>query len=94
MKNSQIIETAHLVVSNEDGLHSRAAAKLILLERKYEARLCLEYDGRQTDAKSLMGLLSLEAEKGAKVTATAEGPDAHAVILAISTLFTCGFNNT
>jgi phosphotransferase system HPr (HPr) family protein len=90
--NQQTIEKVHLVVSNEDGLHAKAAAMLILANKKFEAQLSLECGGRQTDARSFLGILSLEAEKGAAVTAIAEGPDAHEAIQAVSALFACGFN--
>lgn len=87
------IQTARLVVRNADGLYSRAAAKLIRLGQAYDAQLSFTCGEQRVQAKSIMSLLSLDADQGAVLTATAEGPDAALLIRAVEELFTNGFRD-
>lgn len=82
---------AHLKFPDGRGLHGREAAMLIKLERSFESDLLLECGGQQARANSIMGLLSLDADGDAEVTATATGPDANQMIRAVEEFFTNGF---
>jgi phosphocarrier protein len=82
---------ASVVVPNGIGLHARPALMLVKLTQSYEAGIVLGYKGRRVSAKSIMGVLTLCAEQGAKITVTAEGRDASAGICAIKALFACSF---
>ena len=53
-------------IVNALGLHARAAAKLVRLAGRYDARVELEKDGQTADAKSIMGVLLLCGEQGAQ----------------------------
>jgi len=81
-----------LTVPNAWGLHARPAAMLVQATQKYDAEIALEYDGRGVSAMSIMGILTLGAGQGARVTVTAEGRDAAAAIRAIADLFACSFH--
>lgn len=67
---------------------------LVKLERAFDAELLLECGGQQANAKSIMGLLSLEVDRGAELDATANGPEADRMIRAIEELFASGFRST
>jgi phosphocarrier protein len=65
-----------LTIVNKLGLHARAAAKLVTLASRFEADVRLVRNGREVDAKSIMGVMMLAAGKGSRVTLSATGPDA------------------
>ena len=89
-----LIRQARLKLPDARGLHGREAAMLVKLERSFDAELLLECGGERANAKSIMGLLSLEAGNCAELTATATGPEADPMIRAIEELFASGFRST
>jgi phosphocarrier protein HPr len=74
-------------VSNQLGLHARAAAKLVKLTQTFKCEILIERLGREVDAKSIMGVMMLAASFGTSVRVTATGPDEHDAIEAVKTLF-------
>lgn len=79
--------TANLVVANKVGLHARPAAMLVRVAQQYDAEIEITYCARVANAKSILGVLTLCAERGAEVTVVAVGDDADAAIEAIAGLF-------
>lgn len=77
---------AEFEIVNELGLHARAAAKLVRVAGGYRSRVEVSKDGQRADAKSIMGVLLLCGEKGAKVRVHATGEDAEAAVAAIGAL--------
>ncbi|MGW5051977.1 dihydroxyacetone kinase phosphoryl donor subunit DhaM [Actinokineospora sp. NPDC004072] len=63
-------------LTNDVGLHARPAGLLVRALSDLDADVTLEYQGRTADARSVLALLSLAAPAGARLTATATGPDA------------------
>ena len=95
MENSPaMVRQTRLKLPDSRGLHGREAAMLVKLERSYDAELLLECGAQRTNAKSILGLLSLEAGDCAELTATARGPEADQMIHAIEELFATGFRAT
>lgn len=64
------------VIVNQYGIHARPAALLVRAATRYEAEVMIEKDGNRVSAKSIMGLMTLEASRGSKLLVTAVGPDA------------------
>ncbi len=85
------LQKVRLVISNEKGLHARAAALLARAATEFKAHMTLECGGNRADAKSILGLMSLGALKGSEVMAVAGGPDAGEMIQTVHRLFACGF---
>jgi phosphotransferase system HPr (HPr) family protein len=81
-----------LTVPNAIGLHARPAAMLTKTAQQYDAEITLKCGGRSVNAKSIMGILTLGADKGTRVTVIAEGSDAVDAIRAIEALFACSFH--
>lgn len=75
-----------LVIRNRLGLHARAAAKLAKVAEAFESRVVVEKDGASADAKSVMGLLLLCGQTGARIRVTAVGNDAEQAVDAIAEL--------
>jgi phosphocarrier protein HPr len=81
-------------VVNRLGMHARPAAKLTQLAGQYQSDIWLKRNGRQVNAKSIMGVMMLAAAKGARLEVGAEGADADAAIAAIAALIAGGFGES
>ena len=73
-----------IVVENKTGLHARPAALFVQLANKYESDITIIKDDQEVNGKSIMGILMLAAEKGAKITIVAEGDDAETAVNELS----------
>jgi len=65
-----------LIVINKQGLHARPASLFVQIANKYESKITVKKDKQKVNGKSIMGILTLEAGKGSKVTIEAAGEDA------------------
>lgn len=73
-------------IVNELGLHARAATRLVQTATRFRAEIELEKDGQRANAKSVMGVLLLCGQQGARVTVIARGDDAEQAVSAIGEL--------
>jgi phosphocarrier protein len=64
-----------LTIKNESGMHLRACSAFVKLSSRFRARVTLTRDEVTVDGKSIMGLLSLAAEKGAEILLRVDGED-------------------
>ena len=58
----------NIEIINKLGLHARAAAKLVRVTSQFKCRITIGKDGLETDAKSILGMMSLAAGKGTQLT--------------------------
>ncbi len=65
-----------ITIINKLGLHARAAAKFVTLASRYESDIRLLRDGREVNAKSIMGVMMLAAGRGTALQIQATGEDA------------------
>lgn len=86
------LRKTRLVVSNEFGLHVRAAAMLVKIAESLDAQLTIQCGKHRANAKSIMSLLSLGVSKGTPICALAEGPKADEMIRAVDDLFARRFH--
>ena len=70
-------------ITNKLGLHARASAKLTQLATGFESEVWMEKRSRRVNAKSIMGVMMLAAEKGAKVIVETAGSDEQAAMDAL-----------
>jgi phosphocarrier protein HPr len=80
-----------VTVTNQLGLHARAAARFVHLAGRYESQIRIGRDGRMMDGKSIMGILLLAAARGTSITISAEGSDEEAAVAALAALVDSGF---
>jgi phosphocarrier protein HPr len=80
-----------VAVVNESGLHLRAAARMVVIANRYECKVTLSANGKTVDGKSLLGITSLLARKGAVVTISADGDNEKDAVTALSALIQSGF---
>ena len=83
--------TRSVVVTNQLGLHARAAARFVHLAARYESQIRVGRDAKVMDGKSIMGILLLAAARGTTITITADGPDEAAAVAALCGLVEAGF---
>jgi phosphocarrier protein HPr len=80
-----------VTVSNQLGLHARAAARFVHLATRFDSQIRVGRDAKVMDGKSIMGILLLAAARGTTITITADGPDEAAAVEALSQLVESGF---
>ena len=81
-----------LEIKNKLGLHARAAALLVQTANRFAAQIKLTKDGQTTDARSIMGVLTLAATQGSKIQVEANGEDAEQAVRALEKLLDARFN--
>lgn len=83
---------ASVTLRNKHGLHARPAHLFVQTANRFQARIrvCRE-GGDAVDGKSIMGIMMLAAEHGAKLELESEGDDAEAQIIALRELVESGF---
>jgi phosphocarrier protein len=76
-KELKVIVVRKMVeVKNRQGLHARPAANFVQLANKFESQITVLKDDQEVNGKSIMGILTLAAERGSFITIIAEGYDA------------------
>ena len=75
-----------IVVRCESGLHNRQATYFVQKANEFECSVWVESDNRKMNAKSLLGIMSLNVGTGAVVTVSAMGPDAEKAVMALEAL--------
>ncbi len=79
---------AEYTVPNELGLHARVASRLVKTCAAFSSTIRFYSESHvEVNAKSVLDLLTLGAEKGAIVTISVTGDDAEAALQAIDALF-------
>ena len=68
---------------NKVGLHARPAALFVETAKKFRSDIRVEKDGKEVDAKSILGILSLGAEYGSVITIKVNGEDADEALKAL-----------
>ena len=73
-------------IVNKLGLHARASAKLTQLAARFPCEVMMTRNGRKVNAKSIMGVMMLAANKGSKVILETDGAEESAAIDALAAL--------
>jgi len=79
------------VIINSLGLHARAAAQLVQIANRFRSEVLVEKDGMEVNGKSIMGVLTLAAAKGAQITVSVEGDDCEPALNALAKVIEGGF---
>lgn len=69
-----------MTVELKGGLEARPIAELVQVASKYDSRIYIELGTKRVNAKSIMGMMSLELDNGDTMTVSAEGSDEEAAI--------------
>lgn len=77
-----------VIVTLEIDLQARNAAAFVQIANRFESKIYLVKGNRETDAKSIMGVMSLGMGKGTEVLIRAEGEDAPEALIVIQNFLT------
>lgn len=75
-----------MIITNERGLHARAAAKFVKCVEKYDAEVVVTKDDNQVSGGSIMGLMMLAASTGTTIEIEASGMESEDALNALATL--------
>mgnify|MGYP000249311037 CR=1 FL=1 len=75
-----------VIIQNKLGLHTRAAAKLVDTAKRFASRIELTYRDRTVDCKSIMGVITLGAQKDNVLELRIQGEDESDALTAITHL--------
>lgn len=85
--------TRDLIVSNDLGLHLRAAGVLARVATRFQCEVSLRRDTHTANAKSIMSVLALAAATGTELELVVDGPDEDDAAREIELLFVNGFES-
>lgn len=88
------MQTREVEIRNKLGLHARAAAKLTRLAGQFQSEVWLSRNGRKVNAKSIMGVMMLAANKGSTLGVEITGKDENAAMLALVDLVSSYFGES
>ncbi len=73
---------------HRQGLHARPAALFVQLANRFSATVTVRKGRKIVDGKSIMGLLTLVAKPGSRISITTDGADAAEALEQLATLLT------
>lgn len=80
-----MIEKTYTITSPE-GLHARPASRLVQTVTPFNAEVKLEFNGKQVNMKSIMGVMSLGISKGKEIKIIADGNDEERLMATVDEL--------
>ncbi|MDD3095389.1 MAG: HPr family phosphocarrier protein [Candidatus Neomarinimicrobiota bacterium] len=80
-----------VTILNKQGLHARPATALVNTASTFKSDIFISRDEKKVNGKSILGLLVLAAEHGARLTIEADGPDEEDAVAALAALVTDHF---
>lgn len=75
-----------VTVMNKAGLHARTAAQFVTRAGDFACDVRIVCNGKEANARSIMGIMSLGITQGAEITIKAEGDDATEAVAALTAL--------
>ena len=70
------------------GLHARPAALFVQVAKRFTSRITIKKGRKCVDGKSIMGLLTLAARQGSRISLVIDGPDAAEALEQLSRMLT------
>ena len=77
-----------VTVVHREGLHARPAALFVQSAKRFSSKVTVKKGRKIGDGKSIMGLLTLAARQGSRISITTNGSDAGAALERLTTLLT------
>ncbi len=77
-----------VIVKNAQGLHARPAALFVQIASKYNSNITIRKGDERINGKSIMGLLTLGAQKDTKLILEIDGDDAQVMFVELEKLLT------
>lgn len=80
-----------VTVRNRAGIHTRPASMIVRTASKFDADFFISKGGYEINGKSIIGVMTLAAEQGARLGLTFEGDDEKEAAETVRKLFESGF---
>jgi phosphocarrier protein len=64
-----------ITIVNKAGMHTRPASAIVRIASKYKADFFISKNGFEVNGKSIIGVMTLAAEQGSKLTLKFDGED-------------------
>jgi phosphocarrier protein HPr len=81
-----VMQHREVKIINKLGLHARASAKITQLAGKFKSEVWLSRNNHKVNAKSIMGVMMLAANKGSTINIETIGSDETEAMLALVNL--------
>ncbi len=76
-----------VTIQSEMDMEARPIAHLVQEASQYASQVYIELDNKKINAKSIMGMMSLEWERGTNLTVIAEGTDEKSAVDGVEAFF-------
>jgi phosphocarrier protein len=80
-----------VTIVNKAGMHTRPASAIVKIAAKYDAEFYISRDGFEVNGKSIIGVMTLAAEQGSRLTLRFDGNDENALAEEMVKFFDDGF---
>ncbi|HLF18111.1 MAG TPA: HPr family phosphocarrier protein [Candidatus Omnitrophota bacterium] len=77
-----------ITIKSSQGLHARPAALFVQIANKYNSHVTIAKGEEKVNGKSIMGILTLGAERGSTLFIEVDGEDAQALLGELEELLT------
>ena len=67
--------TIDINVNDPTGLHARPAAQFVQAAKAFSSKITVTFNGKECDAKSIMGIMTLAIKSQSVITVAADGAD-------------------
>jgi phosphocarrier protein HPr len=84
----------NVTLTNKTGLHARPAGAFVRVAKQFQADIKAHLNGKEANAKSILSVLALGAEKDSTVVLRAEGADAQQALDALTQLISEKFGES
>lgn len=81
------MKATRLTVKWKQGLHMRAAARLVQVAQRFHSRILLRFGAQVADARSIMSVMILAASLGSVLDIEASGDDEQEAVQAVQSYF-------
>ena len=81
-----------IIIKNNSGLHARPCSAFVKAANSFESKIKVKKGENSVDGKSIIGLMTLAAAFGDKITIEASGPDAKKAITALEKVAISSFD--
>ncbi|CAF3787678.1 unnamed protein product [Rotaria sp. Silwood1] len=78
-------------IVNNAGMHTRPASSIVKIAAKFKSDFFITRDDFEVNGKSIIGVMTLAAEKGSKLILKFEGEDEEALSVEMIDFFEKGF---
>ena len=81
-----------IIIKNNSGLHARPCSAFVKAANSFESKIKVKKGENSVDGKSIIGLMTLAAAFGDRITIEASGPDAKKAVTALEKIAITSFD--